>query len=154
MKIAIVLLLLTLASCMHRSDRHPQRGYGAEGGANFTSNGERIYFTGTSSSGSAISSSAGEQSAGRHMRGRGCAGCHGADRSGRQLWPRFWIGAPSLTPAALTDDRESPYDADALRLVISTGVAPAGKILDSEMPRWTMSASDLDDLVDYLLNPG
>ncbi|MDH3692602.1 MAG: cytochrome c, partial [Gammaproteobacteria bacterium] len=42
------------------------------------------------------------------------------------------------------------YDAESLRRAITTGLDPAGESLDSAMPRWSMSPSDLDDLVAYL----
>ena len=95
-----------------------------------------------------------------HMRmhGTGCVSCHGVDREGSRLWPQFWVKAPALTVEALfTDDHtkdghgdHGSYDTESLREAITDGVNPAGKRLDAAMPRWSMSQSDLDDLIAYL----
>ena len=47
---------------------------------NFQSNGERIYFTGTSTAGHPITLSGGHMHI--RMHGGSCAGCHGVDRQG------------------------------------------------------------------------
>ncbi len=72
----------------------------------FASNGERIYFTGVSTSGKPIRARGGDTAMGMHrpMHGSGCATCHGDDREGRRLMPRFWIKAPALTSDALFGD--------------------------------------------------
>ncbi len=100
----------------------------------FSSNGERIYFTGTSSSRLPITPTGGNM----HMRmhGGGCASCHGADRLGGRLMPRFWITIPALTPSALFGVRDEPADEDghgdhgsyddaALRRAITKGTDPS-----------------------------
>jgi len=128
----------------------------------FQSNGERIYFTATSASISPISS----QGGGMHMSMMqgGCADCHGADRSGRRLMPRFWKIAPALTPAALFREHTEGGDKDGhgdhegytketLSRAITRGIDAGGKKLDPAMPRWTISAQDLDDLIAYLKSP-
>ncbi|MEH6648180.1 c-type cytochrome [Sulfitobacter sp.] len=130
----------------------------------FQSNGERIYFTGTSASGQLISLQGGTM----HMRmsAGGCVTCHGADRKGGRLMPKFWKSAPPLTAAALfgehaNEDNDASgdgdghgdhdsYTEDTLRRVITDGVDPAGERLDPAMPRWSMSAEDMADLIAYL----
>ncbi len=142
-------------------------GYGPDTGrgirpVQFRSNGERIYFTGTSSSRLPITPTGGSM----HMRmhGGGCASCHGADRLGGRLMPRFWIKAPALTPSALFGAHNEPADQDghgdhesyddaALRRAITKGVDPGGKQLDPGMPRWSMAAQDLADLIDFIRSP-
>lgn len=131
----------------------------------FRSNGERIYFTATSASGQPIVARGGD----RHMRmmsGGGCVACHGADRGGGPLRPQFWKSAPPLTAAALFGGHaeeggaepdghgdHDDYTDETLRRAISEGVDPAGEPLDRAMPRWSMSAADMDDLVAYLKTP-
>lgn len=149
-----LLPLLLLVSCSPGQEQFGGRP------ASFASNGERIYFTGTSASGKAIIASGGNSMMSRHrrMHGGGCALCHGAEREGRRLWPQFWIEAPVLTAEALfSDSHENEghgdhgnYDSESLRRAIATGLNPAGESLDAAMPRWTMSPADLDDLVAYL----
>ena len=133
----------------------------------FQSNGERIYFTATSASGQLISLQGGTM----HMRmsAAGCVACHGADRKGGRLTPKFWNSAPDLTAAALFgvhsdedsdasgdgdghDDHDS-YTEDTLRRAITDGVDPTGERLDPAMPRWFMSAEDMADLIAYLKTP-
>ncbi|MBT5034607.1 MAG: c-type cytochrome [Rhodospirillaceae bacterium] len=128
----------------------------------FQTNGERIYFTGTSSSGIQISANGG----GMHMQmhGGGCVTCHGADRQGRRLMPNFWTVAPPLTAAALFkghDDslnedghgEHESYDDTSLQRAITKGVDPSGEQLDREMPRWTIAAQDIADLIGFLKSP-
>ena len=128
----------------------------------FQSNGERIYFTGTSASGRSIS----PQGRGMHMQmmGGGCASCHGGDRQGRQLRPQFWKSAPPLTAAALfgehgddqAEDGHGDHDGytdETLRRAIIRGVDPSEKALDPAMPRWSISEEDMGDLIAYLRGP-
>lgn len=153
---AILLLLPILVSCMGPED-HFDSDYRSPP---YASNGERIYFTGTSSSGKAILANGGSGMTGMHrqMHGGGCAICHGGDREGKRMWPRFWLKAPALTPAALFEDSHADhghqdhpgYDGASLRLAIIAGRSASGEALDIAMPRWTMSGADLDDLVAYL----
>jgi mono/diheme cytochrome c family protein len=122
----------------------------------YASVGERIYLTGRSESGASI-----EPIGGHHhmqMHGGSCATCHGANREGgTRMWPWFWETAPAITPKALTGEHESDghthelYSRDSLKKAIVEGVNPEGAALDESMPRWRMSGSDLDALVDYLL---
>lgn len=124
--------------------------------ASYASNGERVYFTGNSVSGSAITSTGG----GMHQRmmGGGCASCHGGNRGGGRLMPQFWKNAPPLTREALFEIHDGGdghggherYTADTLKRAVMRGLDPSGKPLDESMPRWSMSESDWQDLLEYL----
>ncbi len=56
---------------------------------------------------------------------------------------------PNATWPALTSDGP-PYIDATLKRGFTQGLDSGGSPLDSPMPRWFMSASDLDDLVAYL----
>ena len=128
----------------------------------FQSNGERIYYTGSSSSGFRISANGGGMR--MQMHNGSCVTCHGVDRQGTRLMPRFWKTAPPLTPAALfgghdessEDDGHGDhdkYDDATLQLAITRGIDPGGNLLDREMPRWSMNPQDLADLIGFLKSP-
>ena len=131
--------------------------------SSFTSNGERIYFTGKSESGSQVKAygTGGHSNMHRQMHGGGCAACHGADRQGMRQFPVFWKTTPALTPEALfgaedhsdsgtSDHAHDSYTEESLRIAITEGINPAGKPLGKEMPRWEMDKQDLDGLISYL----
>ena len=158
MKGTYIILLVLLAGC----DPMSTNGIPRE----FTSNGERIYFTGVNASGKTIVARGGDASMGMHrqMHGGGCATCHGVEREGQRLMPRFWIKAPALTSDALFGDDDHKQDSDghgdhgnydsvSLRRAITDGIDPAGESLDQAMPRWSMNESDLNDLIAYLQKP-
>ena len=119
-------------------------------------NGERIYFTGISNSGESVTYSGGNM----HLRmmGGGCATCHGVSRTGARMMPQFWLVAPPLTRGALFDNHDDEqghgdhdsYDSQSLRRAVAQGIDPAGELLDSSMPRWSMSDRDWQDLLAYL----
>jgi len=127
----------------------------------FRSNGERIYYSGTSASGQAIRAVGGD----RHMSmmgGNACVACHGVDREGGRLRPSYWSVAPAITAEALLGDHadeddhaHDTYDRESLAVAISTGRRPDGSEIGARMPRWSMSPEDLSDLVAFLLSePG
>lgn len=161
LKFLLLVSLLAVTSCNggfgHRANP------GTAGFVEFSSNGERIYFTGTSESGNPISTRGGGSMAGMHqqMSGGGCVNCHGADREGKRLWPQFWVKAPALTSSALfggdehsdNDDKHgdhADYDSLSLGLAITKGIDPNGDPLNPAMPRWSLSPADLADLVAFL----
>lgn len=158
-KTLVLMTFLFVASCNGRSDHGPSAS--DTGPLAYVSNGERIYFTGSSISGSAISASGGSGHMNLHMRmhGTGCASCHGAEREGKRLWPQFWIKAPALTAEVLFESDahdedghgdHGSYDDESLRRAISQGIDPSGEQLNDAMPRWNMSTADLNDLIAYL----
>jgi len=122
----------------------------------FASNGERIYFTGTSASGDLIRPTGGNLH--MSMMGGACASCHGADRLGARLMPKIWVIAPPLTSVELFEAHDDGdvhgghkrYSDDTLRRAVTRGVDPAGNPLDENMPRWLMSDRDWQDLLAYL----
>ncbi len=159
MKISAILLLivLSLAGC----DMSDSQSGTQNLSLNFSSNGERIYLTGTSASGQPVTANSNDSpmGMGMQMHGGSCATCHGNDKSGKRLFPRFWITAPALTAHALFDKADHDdehgdhgvYDSDSLRLAITEGIDPGQSELHPAMPRWSMSESDLSDLIAYLM---
>ena len=123
----------------------------------YSSNGERIYYTGVGSRTGPIGASGGPMWLG--MRGGGCVVCHGVHGRG---------GVPVMMGGAIPSDiryeiltkeehreaegvREHPAYTDTLiKRTITDGLDPAGNSLDWTMPRWRMTPEDLDDLVAFL----
>lgn len=78
-----------------------------------------------------------------------CSGCHGADRTGRM---EGGITAPDITAGSLgASARTRPaYDRATLSRAITEGVDSGGRPLDPAMPRYQLSAADLEALLDFL----
>lgn len=116
----------------------------------FSSNGERIYFTGLSGSGAKITSTGGPTSSdwllvdGRFA----CVSCHGPSGEGvlHNLGPEQYIFAKAIRWSAL----QSNYDAEKFKTAVVKGLYPNGDELQREMPHWTMSDDDLADLIAFL----
>ena len=68
-----------------------------------------------------------------------CDSCHGPKG-------KAGIDVPDITWDNLTEE----FNEQQVKLVITKGIEPDGKLLDTEMPRWRMSEQDLDDLVNFL----
>ena len=125
----------------------------------FSSNGERIYFTGVSANGISVQPVPAVTYS--HHKVGTCASCHGVERQGGiRMMPFFWVKSPALTQQALFDkaepddghgDHES-YTAASLAHAIRQGIDPSGKALGSSMPRWHLSDADMQDLTDFLSN--
>jgi len=134
--------------------------FGGGGSYRYDSNGERIYFTATSSSGQSITYSGSI----RMMHSITCANCHGADgKGGKVNMMMAYFNVPDITWGKLTqaehheeepdeDEHEEhpPYTEETLKSAITRGINPAGESLDEEMPRWRMVRQDLDDLVEFI----
>ncbi|NOX61625.1 MAG: cytochrome c [Chloroflexi bacterium] len=170
--IARLLLLLgiglVLAACMGFAFR----GQGPAYGDRSRSNGERIYYTGTSANGPIGYRGGvfgGMMGGGGMMTGRlACADCHGADaRGGRHFMMMTVMDAPDIRWSTLTGEdhgepaggegeheenemEHPPYDAESFKLAVTRGVNPAGEPLDAAMPRWRMSDEDIQDLIEFL----
>ena len=135
----------------------------------FRSNGERIYFTATSDSGQPIMAEMGGMAISTPM--MACADCHGADGRGGTVWMMMdWFEAPDIRyqtligtgaegasgtvaagdTAAEHDEGHLPYTDELIRRAITQGLDPEGDPLTFPMPRWRMSQSDLEELIDYM----
>jgi cytochrome c oxidase subunit II len=151
--LGLLLFIGPLAACGPGGDGW----FGGRDSQDYASNGERIYFTASNDSGDRIRSEGGPR--GGMMRDRfACADCHGDDgQGGRFRMMMQSVEAPAITWAALTeehgdhgDDGHPPYTEETLKRAIRDGIDPGGDRLDSQMPRWEISDSDLDDLIEFL----
>jgi ABC-type branched-subunit amino acid transport system substrate-binding protein len=122
--------------------------------------GKEIYLSGTSPSGGEITASLGADATGLPGAALTCAGCHGQDGRGKR---EGGIEPPDITWQSLTksyghrhaDGREHPaYTARSVGRAIVMGTDPAGNSLGVAMPRYSMTARDLGDLVAYLQRVG
>ena len=126
----------------------------------FASNGERIYYTGTSAKTGPIPRTGGPMWV-SHA-GVGCVACHGVE--GRGGVPVMMgtavpedIRYPTLTTAEHREAGEKkaemehpPYTDATIKRAITQGVDPANKPLDWTMPRWQLADEDWTDLLAYL----
>lgn len=134
----------------------------------YRSNGEQIYFTGTSQRGDLITFQmpGGGMMGGMGMRGgmMACVDCHGPDgRGGRVQMMMATFDAPDIRYQTLTaehmehgaeeggvEEEHPPYTDATIKQAITQGVDPAGNPLEWPMPRWSMPERDLDDVVEFL----
>jgi cytochrome c oxidase subunit 2 len=150
----ILSLSFFLIGCMDHMHSTSGQDYSQR---NFTSEGERLYFTGSNSKGDAIRPIGGHHH--MQMHGGSCVTCHGEDRSGGDImWPKFWVSAPALNAHALSSTHNDghaheTYTKQTLIQAIKDGLNPDGEPLDSSMPRWQGHQADLEALADYLLSP-
>jgi cytochrome c oxidase subunit 2 len=150
---ATILLVTTLAllltGCASSSGSEESSGTAWGTGA-FRSNGERIYFTATSESGTAITYTGGPTSRGwMMMEGQlACVSCHGPDGQGGEhsMGMMQVMDAKDIRWTVLQDE----FDAEKFRLAVVEGQDPDGTQLDSDMPRWNISDDDLADLIAFL----
>jgi len=136
-----------------RDVRVPLRGPGTPAPAGgFASNGEQIFFTGTSAR-DPIATTGGPTWF--RMHGGGCATCHGPDGRGGTVVMMGSFTAPDITYKTLTGDAPEmddhrPYTDELIKRAITRGLDPEGRRLNLNMPRWQMSDRDLDDVIEYL----
>lgn len=151
-------ITISVASCADGGN-----GGTAWGDGSFDSNGERIYFTATSASGDGIDYEGGPGTGAMMMGGTlSCASCHGTDaRGGTHRMHMDIMDAPNIRWVALaaedghTEDdsnerHHDTYDLEAFKGAVVAGVHADGEALSDDMPRWSISESDLQDLVAYL----
>lgn len=121
----------------------------------YSSNGERIYFTATSSSGEAIV----PEGFTMMMHNIACVDCHGHDGKGGTVYmmmQRFevpdiiWTDLIGEEHEGGVHEDHPPYTEVTLKQAITQGVDPAGQPLDEFMPKWQMSMQDLSDLVSFI----
>ena len=133
--------------------RVPLRGPGTPvPSGRFTSNGEQIFFTGTSSRGT-ITTTGGPFRF--QMHGGGCAACHGPDGRGGTIVMMGRFTAPNITYKVLTsgmhdEETHTPYTDELIKRAITRGIESDGERLSENMPRWQMSDRDVNDVIDYL----
>lgn len=124
----------------------------------FSSNGERIYFTATDEQGEPIPYEGGPAFGGMMMQTwLACASCHGPDgRGGRHTMHMQVMDAPDIRYETLNSNEDgmehtqSEYDLDTFRQAVVEGKHPDGEALSTDMPRWAMSDEDLEALFEYL----
>jgi len=162
---------------MHGGGPGMMGGYGPEGGygpgammgpepgpvygkRTFASNGERIYYTGTSAKTGPIPRTGGPMWV--YHAGVGCVACHGVHGRG---------GVPVMMGTAVPEDiryttltaaeppkegekKEAmdhpPFTDATIKQAITQGVDPANKPVDWTMPRWQLADEDWTDLLAYL----
>lgn len=133
---------------------------GTTGAGPFTSDGERIFFTGVGHDGPLTivwDPPEGGRGMMRRQRGRmrasmGCAMCHRTDGRGGPVGMMSGIVAPDIRYATLTSahgDEKAWSEAEIVR-AIRTGEEPDGETLDGMMPRWEMDATDMRAIIAYL----
>jgi cytochrome c oxidase subunit II len=123
---------------------------GGTGSSSYTSPGQRIFLAGVGSDGQAIPHTASSVArSSLMMGGGGCASCHGANGRGGTLkmMSGTAIQAPDVTYDALI---KNGFTDVTVRRAIRDGLDESGKPLDAAMPRWQMSATDLDATIAYL----
>ena len=117
----------------------------------FSSNGERIFYTGINSKGEVIKNSHG-------MQGAGCAMCHGVDARGMRM---MMMHIPGIRWDTLTDPKghvhpdgrtHPPFTEESFKVCVLIGMDPNGNQLNTMMPRWQISKEDVGDLIGYLMN--
>lgn len=129
----------------------------------FSSNGERIYYTGTSARTGTIPARGGAPW--MHMRGMpmhgwqggqiGCVHCHGVHGRGGVPIMGVDVLPPDIRYRALVGDEggaheHGRYTEALLKRAITQGIDPSGAPLDPAMPRWRMGEQDVNDLIAYL----
>lgn len=121
---------------------------GSEGAAS-QDLGERIFRTGEGEDGPIPRTAVGPG-----MMGGGCADCHGRDGKGRTI--SFMMGnleTPDIRLSTLMrphGDGEEAWTREDIGRAIRDGIEPDGRRLDTFMPRWRMSDSEQEALLDYM----
>ena len=145
----VITIALLLTGCAFSFGSKESNGTAWGPGA-FHSNGERIYFTGTSESDNAITYTGGPTSTGWMMMGGqlACVSCHGPGGQGGEhnMGMMQVMVAPDIRWTVL----QGEFDAEKFRLAVVEGQDPDGTQLDSDMPRWNISDDDLADLITFL----
>ena len=138
---------------------NPQTGSTNGYPTNFSSNGQRIYFTASSKSGKPISARMmGMKMVNMQM---SCAYCHGTQGQGQTIsMPMGTWQTPKIAYKYLvsenhghnneTEEDHAKYTEESIKRAITEGIDPDGDELQWPMPSWNMAEEDLNDLVNYL----
>ena len=163
-KIIPFIILIISFGCRQRKELRVTGGGTAWAAGSFNSDGQRIFFTATSSTDSSISYTGGPETGIMLTGGNpACASCHGIDaRGGRHVAGDIRMDAPDIRWSALTKMKQKEFSkegktpdnpeytlADFKKEVVD-GRELDGSKLDDDMPRWKMSHEDLTQLMDYL----
>lgn len=126
----------------------------------FTSDGQRIYYTGTDATGRVIPRSLPRGRAmGPGMMGEvSCVDCHGEDGRGGRIGPMMVAGVevPDIRYSVLTAPHSEEgttlpaWSETDIKRAIRDGVEPDGQQLKPPMPRWDMTDRELTDTISYL----
>lgn len=124
----------------------------------FSSDGQRIYYTGADANGPIPRTVAGDSFMGMGMMGGvACVDCHGEDGRGGRIGMMFGtIDIPDIRYSTLTTTHSEEgttlpawTDTDIAR-AIRDGVEPDGQRLKAPMPRWDMTDAEITDVIAYL----
>ena len=150
--ILLVILTFLLAACQPVAQGSPTPGPGAD-----PQNGERIYFTSISGRGDQISYTGGPNFGGMMMGTYlTCAACHGPEaKGGIHQMHMTVMDAPDIRYMALSTMPEMQssnmsYGLAEFKLAVEEGQHPDGEEVNNDMPRWSMSNADLQDLFAFL----
>jgi cytochrome c oxidase subunit 2 len=134
-------------------------GYGYGYPQRFASNGEQIFFTGTSWRGGIIPFEGGPMWL--RMHGGGCVSCHGSTGQGGAPVMMGTAIPPDIRYKSLTSgehhhgegeegEEHEKYTDDLIKRAVTRGIDPEGKPLDWTMPRYYMNDVDFYDLLEFL----
>lgn len=156
------LLILVLNGCASRPATGPTSGsemarhmpevmksLGAERlNREYSSNGERIYYTATSASGKPIVARIGLVTMTGPM--MSCVDCHGPAGEGGPIQYCIECHGEESPMATFHAPPLRYYGDELMKRAITEGIGPDGRHLFTPMPRWSMSDEDLEDLLLYL----
>jgi cytochrome c553 len=145
----------TFAAC--QGSRTGESDSGTSAGTVYASNGARIYYTAATADAPILVAAQFGDPPSRAT--RSCADCHGADGAGLVIeTDSGFVQAPDIRYARLTAPgtyaQGRVYDDATLALTLRTGVRVDGYLLSSVMPRWVLSAEDMQDLLAHLKTLG
>lgn len=136
-------------------------------GKNYSSIGERIYYTGIGGDGLPIAYSGSPRFGGMMMGSQlSCASCHGEDgQGGAHFMPMELMHAPGITYRVLGGEQDehseseeehahgaAGYALEDFRQSVVLGSHPNGDPLDNDMPRWQIEPADLAELYAFIQN--
>jgi mono/diheme cytochrome c family protein len=146
---AVVLLALWIPA---GAPLHPGGSSLPSGQVSGTGLGERIFLTGTDENGNSIPRSGFTGMMGSVV---ACASCHGSDARGRTIQVMMsQVEVPDIRWSTLTatpaDPADKAFDPDSFFLAVTQGLDPNGTSLKAPMPRWHLTRTESDAVVEYL----
>jgi cytochrome c oxidase subunit 2 len=151
--ILLLAMAFVLTGCAGSSPTTTETSSPLPGGAAAEANGRQIYLHSVDSMGEPVTYTGGPDMM-VYSGGISCATCHGEDGHGGQVYFMMQnFDIPDITWPELTGPHEDhpTYTVATVKKAITDGLDPAGEPLEYPMPRWQMSAVDLDDLLAYLM---